>query len=195
MSLSLKQKQYLIQNYPLMDNKILAEELNISIGNLTRKASAWGVKKISPYDVVDGKKLCSTCKKMISIEKFYVDKQNRSGYRYECMDCYNLKHRSTEKFKIEKIIKETHEEIEKKEKPKTKANNRNSYGIEGTRPRINKKPRNDVIIINGVLGKKCNRCKKWKPLDGYAKDKKGIAQKRATCKECYKILNKKRAIG
>lgn len=193
MRLSMKQKQYLIENYPLMDNEILAKELNISIGNLRRKASAWGVRKISAYDVIDEKKLCSTCKRMRKIDKFYVDKQNRSGYRYECIDCYGLKHRLTETFKIEEHIEK--EIKEKIEKPKSKANNRNLYGIEGTRPRINKKPRNDVVIVNGVLGKKCNRCKKWKPLDGYAKDKKGIAQKRATCKECYKILNKKRAIG
>jgi len=47
-----------------------------------------------------------------------------------------------------------------------------------------------IEIMDGVEEKQCTRCKVWKPLDQYAKDKKGVGGRRASCKECVNTYSK-----
>lgn len=46
-----------------------------------------------------------------------------------------------------------------------------------------------IVIQNGIKGKRCSHCGKWKPLTDYYKDRsKGASQgfRHCRCKPCYK---------
>ena len=174
--LTKEQKKFLIDNYPTMPTKELAKVLGITENNLRRKASFYKLKKLGNYSVVDNKKECATCKELLPLEEFYKDCWNNSGYRYQCKKCYNAP----------SIIPKTI--------IKNDLNYRNIYGNccnnngKGAIEKVKNRPRNPVIIKDGLEGKVCNRCKEWKGLDAYSKDRKGIAGRKATCKECYKLM-------
>jgi len=164
-------KEQIINNYPFLDNEILADKLGISVVNLRRKASVLGIKKASPYEIYNGKKLCSICEKQLPIEEFFKDSWNKSGYRYECKSCYEKKHGKQQ-------------EAPAPEEPKV--NNYKSKTLYETKVLVTHRPMNPIVYQGGIKGKVCNGCKTWKPLTDYGKDKKGIAGVRARCKECYK---------
>jgi hypothetical protein len=92
-------------------------------------------KKVKPPRIVDGKCVCSTCKNLLPIDDFYVDKKKKEGLSYSCKVCkgkQNKKNRELNKYDYseyrkeydkvkrneQRIIREQEKLIKKQEKEK-----------------------------------------------------------------------------
>jgi hypothetical protein len=93
------------------------------------------VKKVRPPRIVDGKCVCSTCKELLPVDNFYVDKKKKGGIMYLCKVCklsQNKKSRELHKYDYseyrrqykkergikDRIIREQEKLIKKQEKEK-----------------------------------------------------------------------------
>lgn len=170
--------------YEYCDLKDLSQKIGCTVKAITRKAESLRLFRAKNNEVKDGIKYCTFCKTYHPVTDFYVDRAKHSNLRYNCKLYYK-------KYKLKNI----------RSKPiltttllNQKRGNQSNRGVfEGEeREKIKYRPRNPVVIRNGIEGKVCNGCKEWKPLDSYGIDKKGIASRRARCKDCMKSksLNK-----
>ena len=58
-------------------------------------------------DFEKGTKVCSKCKRELTIEMFFEDKNNPDGLYYYCNKCHNLltkEYRDKNKIKVKKIL-------------------------------------------------------------------------------------------
>lgn len=154
----------------------LASKLGVTVKALRRKAEILGLKRATNNMIIDDYKYCSMCKKEHHISKFYRNKTASFGYEYFCVDYYKKK-------KLNKINQETET---------TTPLLTSKRGIPtDIGQKVTSRPKNPVVIKNGIRGKVCNKCKEWKPLSSYQNDPKGIAGKRARCRDCYREMYKK----
>lgn len=45
------------------------------------------IKEVKPPRIIDGKCVCSTCKELLPIDNFYIDKKKKDGLSYSCKVC------------------------------------------------------------------------------------------------------------
>jgi len=45
------------------------------------------IKEVKPPRIIDGKCVCSTCKNLLTVDDFYVDKKKKEGLSYSCKVC------------------------------------------------------------------------------------------------------------
>ena len=177
--------EQLLDEYEYCDLLELSEKLGCTIKAITRKAEKLRLFRAKNNEVKDGIKYCTFCKTYHSAESnFYKNRTKNSNLEYACKLYF-------EKFKLKNIKKESLLAPSPLNKKGGKQANRGDFqGRE--REKIKYRPKNPVVVKNGIEGKVCNGCKEWKSLDSYGNDKKGIAGKRARCIDCMKnrYLNK-----
>ena len=153
--------------YSYADLNDLANKLGTTVKGVKRKAEKLKLKRSINNQIIGEYKLCSLCKIEHHISHFYRNKSKSNGYEYYCKKYYETK------FENNKDIHYLpHSD---------KGGNATDY-----KGHSSKRPRNPIVIKNNIKGKICNKCKTWKPLSRYWSDKNGIAQKKATCIDCYK---------
>lgn len=161
-------KDYLRLHYSTHDTNKIAKKFNTTADNIRHIAKRLGLKKQFVNDIIENKKICSTCKEVLPISHFYKDKYQKSNLRYECKKCFNALKQITKKKNIEnKVI---------------------SY--ESSYNHLDKK-KNPVIYKNNIAGLKCKVCEQWKPLNEYYKNKKMESGHLNSCKVCEKFRRKR----
>ncbi len=156
----------------------LALELGCTVKAVMRKAEKLKLHRATNNQVIDGYKFCSFCQKEEPISVFYRNKSASHGFEYYCKKYYEQKSFNKIKSTPTPIAEECYQ----------KRGNPTDTG-----QKITHRPTNPIVIRNGIEGKICNGCKTWKPLDEYGRDSKGIASRRARCRDCYRKSNKKQS--
>lgn len=79
--------------------KILPEELpnyfeNRSLNSIRKKAGRLGVRRERGYfsNIIDGNKVCSSCKQSKSLENFSICIKSKSGLQFKCNSCASKYH-------------------------------------------------------------------------------------------------------
>jgi len=57
------------------------------------------IKEVKPPRIVDGKCVCSTCKVLLPVDDFYVDKKRKEGLTYDCKVCKLTKNKKSRELK------------------------------------------------------------------------------------------------
>lgn len=172
----------LLDEYEYCDLEKLSQKLGCTVKALTRKAEKLRLFRAKNNEVKDGIKYCTFCNTYHPAESnFYKNRTKNSNLEYACKLYF-------EKFKLNNIKEEplltTHLLNQKR------GNQANRGNFEGKEREIVKhRPKNPIVIKDGIKGKVCNRCKVWKTLNDYGIDQKGIGQRRARCRLCYKEIN------
>lgn len=161
-------------NYAFADLDKLANQLETTTKAVIRKAQKLKLYRAKNNQIINDYKFCSLCQKEHHISEFYRNRSKYDGYEYYCKKYYLTKN-NTSPLSSLKGASAT----------ETRAN---------TTDYVETRPRNPVVVVGGVTGKICNSCKEFKPLDAYSKDKNGYAQKKATCKLCYKERYSKKKV-
>lgn len=159
----------------------LANELGATTKAVIRKAQKLKLYRAKNDQIFNDYKFCSLCQKEHHISEFYRNRSKYDGYEYYCKKYYLTKNNTTPPLSLKGA---STTEI-RANTTETRAN---------TTDYVETRPRNPVVTINGVVGKICNSCKEFKPLDDYARDKYGYAERKATCKLCYKIRYSKKKV-
>lgn len=175
--------EMLKDGYKYMDLNELANQIGCTVKALTRKAEAIRLFRAKNNDVNDGYKYCTFCNDYHPDSHFYKNRTKNSNLEYACKLYF-------EKFKLENIRQNTLLTTTPLNKKRGKYANRGVFEG-GEVEKIKNRPKNPIVIRNGIEGKICNGCKVWKPLSQYGADKKGIAGKRARCVVCMKERSKK----
>ena len=168
-------------NYAFADLDKLANQLETTTKAVIRKAQKLKLYRAKNNQIINDYKFCSLCQKEHHISEFYRNRSKYDGYEYYCKKYYLTKN-NTSPLSSLKGASAT----------ETRANTTDIRA--STTDYVETRPRNPVVTINGVVGKICNSCKEFKPLDAYSKDANGYAQKKATCKLCYKIRYSKKKV-
>lgn len=164
------EKEYInneiMKNYLTEDTKKLAKRLGLTEVNLRKKASRLGLKKGTVTNsVINGKKLCSCCGKMLDISNFNKDKYQPNGLDYNCKKC-RLK--GNKKTVTKSVLK----------------NNSMAFN--------KRKTTNPVVLVNGIQSLKCKSCNEVKALTEFHKDKNNVSGHKNFCKIC--VSKKKRSV-
>ena len=175
-------------NYAFADLDKLANQLGTTTKAVIRKAQKLKLYRAKNNQIVNDYKFCSLCQKEHHISEFYKNRAKYDGYEYHCKKYYLTKN-NTSPLSASKGASTTETRAKTTELRASTTELRAS-----TTDYVETRPRNPVVTINGVVGKICNSCKEFKPLDAYSKDANGYAQKKATCKLCYKIRYSKKKV-
>ena len=154
-------------NYAFADLDKLANQLETTTKAVIRKAQKLKLYRAKNNQIINDYKFCSLCQKEHHISEFYRNRSKYDGYEYYCKKYYLTKNNTSPLSSL-------------------KGASATDY--------VETRPRNPVVVVGGVTGKICNSCKEFKPLDAYSKDKNGYAQKKATCKLCYKERYSKKKV-
>lgn len=158
----------------------LANELGATTKAVIRKAQKLKLYRAKNNQIFNDYKFCSLCQKEHHISEFYRNRSKYDGYEYYCKKYYLTKNNTTPPLSEGASTTETRV---------------NTTDIRASATDyVETRPRNPVVVVGGVTGKICNSCKEFKALDAYSKDKNGYAQKKATCKSCYKIRYSKKKV-
>lgn len=167
-------------NYAYSDLNELAGKLGTTKKAVIRKAQKLHLYRAKNNQIIDGYKFCSLCQIEHPVDQFYRNKAKYDGLEYHCKKYYELKkekhnHSCTTPLLNNKRASATEIGVSTTE-------NKNLLNLEY----IKNRPRNPVVVKNGVSGKVCNLCKTFKPIIDYSKDANGVAGRKAICKICYK---------
>lgn len=173
-------KKEIIEHYAYADDNELAKKLNISVNSLRLRASRLGIKKLTVSNrIINNMKKCSRCGETKHISQFRRDKNQPSGYDYNCKLCRTNSTKATSKTDILSVFEACN-------KKPTEAR----FGF--------KKNYNPIIkiILHGkeVDGLKCKSCGFEKPLSCFAKDKANTNGYKNICKACVKIQRQARKL-
>lgn len=83
-----------LRNYPDLEIKELAEELEISETAVLRRRKLLGVKstlKILREQVKEGEALCTACMEILPLDAFFRNKSNNNKSSSYCKECSNIK--------------------------------------------------------------------------------------------------------
>lgn len=136
------------------------------------------IKKVKPPRIVDGKCICSTCKELLPVDNFYVDKKNREGLTYYCKVCKLSKNKKS----YERNYKPGRYREYRKEYKKNKIDEsrlireKERLIIRQEKERI-KKEREELKLKNSI-SRTCKVCEIEKPVN----EMKGF-----TCIKCCNI--------
>lgn len=167
-----KKVAILRDNYAYADLEELAKKLQTTVKGVIRKAQKLQLYRAKNNQINNGYKFCSMCQTEHPLDAFYKNKAKFDGYEYYCKKYYLTKNITTSPSQSGASATESGASATDKGASTTEY--------------VTNRPKNPTVFKNGIEGKICNWCKEWKPLDQYSKDKNGIAQKKATCKLCYK---------
>lgn len=171
--------EQLLDGYEYMNLEELAGQIGCTVKALTRKAEKLRLFRAKNNQVKDGLKYCTFCKTYHPAESnFYKNRTKNSNFEYACK-------RYFEKFKLNNIKEESLLTTPPLTQKRGKQANRGIFET-STKEKIKYRPRNPIVVRDGIEGKVCNGCKTWKPLDFFGRDSKGIGQRRARCKDCMK---------
>ncbi|MBQ8997807.1 MAG: hypothetical protein IJ086_03815 [Clostridium sp.] len=154
----------------------LANELGATTKAVIRKAQKLKLYRAKNNQIFNDYKFCSLCKKQHHISEFYRNRAKYDGHEYYCKRYY--------KQRKEKLT--TTLPFKKGQIGLRKGANKTDY--------VETRPRNPVVVVGDITGKICNSCKQFKSLDEFSRDKNGYAQKKATCRRCYKIRYSKKKV-
>lgn len=155
----------IIENYSKEDSKHLAKRLKISVQHLRVKAERLGVKRGDKANaIIDNKKLCAKCKKLLPITSFRKDRYQPNNLDYYCKECRN------------NLTNFTNKDKDKDKKQNSSTNKSQAFGISKTR--------NPIIYVNGVASLRCKVCETVKPLDDFHRASKNISGRMNICKKC-----------
>lgn len=161
--------------YAYGDLDLLAKKLGVTKKAVIRKAQKLQLYRAKNNQIIDGYKFCSLCQIEHPVDQFYRNKAKYDGLEYHCKKYYKLKKEKQNHSQATSLL-----------------NNKRAFvtetGVSATERtgHSSKRPRSPIIVKNEVLGKICNKCKEWKPLNMYWNSKNGIAGKRAVCISCLK---------
>ena len=162
-------KKEILRCYESEDADKIAKRLGLTKANVIKIANRNGVtKRLQTNKIIDGKKLCPSCRKMLTLDNFTKDKYQANNISYLCREC---------RLKKIKAKAEAPQKIEHENK-----NNSMAFGI--------KKNRNPIIVQNGIKYLRCKVCKKIKTLDSYYKAPENSTGYKNTCIECIKKKRK-----
>lgn len=171
--------EQIVLYYREEDSKSLANRLGITLSLLRVRAKRLGIKKGTTTNrIINGKKLCPYCKRMLSVEEFYKDKYQPNNLDYYCKGCrkiYEINKKTAKQLAADKIAG-----IHRK--PGSLAFN------------LGKK-RNNPILINGQKYLRCKNCLMYKPLttDYFNIDSKMSHGHKNYCKDVCEKENRKQA--
>lgn len=167
-------------SYAYSDLNKLADQLGTTKKAVIRKAQKLQLYRAKNNQIIDGYKFCSFCQVEHLVDNFYRNRAKFDGLEYYCKKYYEFKKESKTTPPLSDI------RVNATENGVFTTDKRASATENLMLDPIKHRPKNPTVFVDGVEGKVCNRCKKFKPLIDYAKDKNGIAGKKATCKSCYK---------
>lgn len=160
-----EKKKEILKCYETEDADKIAKRLGLTKANVVKIANRAGVtKRLQTNKIIDGKKLCPSCRRMLTLNHFTKDKYQANNISYLCREC---------RLKKIKAKAEVPQKIEHKN-----TNNGMAFGI--------RKNRNPIIIKDGMRYLKCKVCNKVKPLEAYYKAPGNINGYKNTCIECIK---------
>ena len=160
-------KREIIRCYESEDAEKIAKRLGLTKANVVKIANRAGVtKRLQVNKIVDNKKLCPCCGRMLSLNNFTKDRYQANNISYLCKEC-----------RLKKIK-------DKAEAPKVveHKNTNMAFGI--------KKNRNPIVYVNGIASLKCKVCNNVKPLDAYYKAAGNANGYKNTCISCIKKKRK-----
>ena len=164
-----EKKKEILNCYETEDADKIARRLGLTKANVIKIANRAGVtKRLQTNKIIDGKKLCPSCRRMLTLNHFTKDKYQANNISYLCREC-RLK-KLKDKAEAPQKIEHTHK------------NNSMAFGI--------KKNRNPIIVQNGIKYLRCKVCKKIKTLDSYYKAPGNSTGYKNTCIECIKKKRK-----
>lgn len=175
--------ELLKDGFAYSDLNELAKKIGTTRGAIIKKAQMLQLRRAKNNQIVDGYKFCSLCKIEHPIEHFYRNKAKFHGLEYYCKKYYETKDTTLAPSKSMNLTEKGIDMTEKTINQTEKGMNCTDY--------IHARPRNPVIIKDGIEGKVCNGCHTWKPLEDYGGDSKGIAKKRARCRTCYRSKSRR----
>lgn len=160
-----EKKKEILKCYEHESADKIARRLGLSKANVIKIANrACVTKRLQVNKIVDNKKLCPSCHKMLTLNHFTKDKYQPNNISYLCKEC-RLK-KLKDKAEAPKVIEHKN------------TNNGMAFGI--------RKNRNPIIIKDGVRYLKCKVCNKVKPLDAYYKAPGNTNGCKNTCIKCIK---------
>lgn len=185
---SKEQKDYINQQiktyYSTEDSVQLARRLGITLAYLRVRAKRLHCKKGTrtiTNEIINGKKLCPNCGKILPLEDFNKDKYQPNNLDYWCRSCrHNAISKKNQTVENNKISNNT------------RVVNTMAFGVKKTRNPIIK-----VLDDEGriVLGLKCKACLKEKPLSDFYKlhrdDSDDTFNRKNICIQCMKEKREK----
>lgn len=166
--ISEEKKKEILRCYEIEDADKIAKRLGLTKANVIKIANRSGVtKRLKTNKIIDNKKLCPSCRRILTLDNFTKDKYQANNISYLCREC-RLKKIKT-KATAPKVVEH-------------KINNNMAFGI--------KKNRNPIIIINNIQCLKCKVCEEIKSLDNYYKAKGNANGYKNTCIACIKKKRK-----
>lgn len=172
-------KNEIIKNYGYGNDAELCARLEISLNSLRNRASRLGLKKLTVSNrIINGTKKCSRCGEVKPLGQFRRDKNQPSGYDYNCKSCRINPPKAT---------------------PKT-----DKISVLGTAAKTSdarfgfRKNYNPIVKmwLNGreVDALKCKSCEEVKPLACFSKDKANTNGYKNICKACIKAQKQARKL-
>lgn len=161
-------KKEILRCYESEDADKIAKRLGLTKANVIKIANRNGVtKRLQTNKIIDGKKLCPSCRQMLTLNYFTKDKYQANNISYLCRECRlkKIKHKVT----APKVIEH-------------KNNNGLAFGI--------KKNRNPIVYVNDIASLKCKSCNVVKPLEDFYKASGNINGRKNTCIECIRKKKK-----
>lgn len=163
-----EKKKEVIRCYETEDADKIAKRLGLTKANVVKIANRAGVtKRLQVNKIIDDKKLCPSCRRMLTLNNFTKDKYQANNISYLCREC-RLK-----KIKTKAIAPKSSEH---------KNNNGMAFGI--------KKNRNPIVYVNNVACLKCKVCEEIKTLDSFYPAPGNTNGRKNTCIECIKKKKK-----
>lgn len=172
-------KNEIIKNYGYGDDQELCARLGISLNSLRNRASRLGLKKLTISNrIINNQKKCSRCGEIKPLGQFRRDKNQPSGYDYNCKSCRANPPKAvtkTDKISVFGVAYKTSDA---------------RFGF--------RKNYNPIIEINlngkKVNALKCKSCNEVKPLACFPKDKANINGYKNICKACTKAQKQARKL-
>lgn len=164
-----EKKKEVIRCYETEDADKIAKRLGLTKANVVKIANRAGVtKRLQVNKIIDDKKLCPSCRQMLTLENFTKDKYQANNISYLCKKCRLKKTKA--KATAPTVVE--HKNII----------NGMAFGI--------RKNRNPIILKDGIQYLKCKVCNNVKPLDAYYKASGNTNGRKNTCIECIKKKKK-----
>jgi len=141
------------------------------------------IKEVKPQRIIDGKCVCSTCKNLLPVDDFYVDKKKKEGLSYSCKVCkLSQNKKSRERSPKTYRYREYQKEYRKNKRDESRIiREKEKLIIQQEKERI-KKEREELKLKNSI-SRTCKVCEIEKPVN----EMKGF-----TCLKCCNVQKRER---
>jgi hypothetical protein len=140
-------------------------------------------KVVKPPRIVDGKCVCSSCKELLPVDNFYVNKKIKDGISYECKVCrLSRNKKSHERNYKPGMYSEYRKQYKKNKRDERRViRDKEKLIIQQEKERI--KREKEELKLKNSISRTCKVCEIHKPVD----EMKGF-----TCKKCCNIQKRER---